>query len=142
MRNKTYLLGEYLFHDSSKEAIVLIDSILKEWPGKCIWLNSGGKSYFNSYITPTYLIKEIDVDKSRLIVYPINKEEVSTRRNEAGTWTTFKYTVDKTKTRSLLIRILGEKNIKLGTQYIYINDIRTTDLTKPDEILTRMNVWD
>lgn len=142
MKNKTYLLGEYLSYDSSKEAIVLIDNILKEWPGKCIWLNSGGKSYFNSYNIPTYLIKEIDADKSRLIVYPINKEEVSTRRDADGTWTTFKYTVDETKTKSLLIRILSEKTIKLGTQYIYITDIRTTDLTKPDEILTRMNVWD
>jgi len=142
MKNKTYLLGEYLFHDSSKEAIVLIDSILKEWPGKCIWLNSGGKSYFNSYNTPTYLIKEIDADKSRLIVYPINKEEVSTRRDADGTWTTFKYTVDKTKTKSLLIRILGEKTIKLSTQYVNTTNIRTTDLTKPYEILTRMNVWD
>ena len=142
MRNKTYLLGEYLSYDSSKEAIVLIDNILKEWPGKCIWLSSGGKSYFNSYNIPTYLIKEIDVDKSRLIVYPINKEEVSTRRDADGTWTTFKYTVDKTKTKSLLIRILGEKTIKLSTQYVNTTDIRTTDLIKPYEILTRMNVWD
>ena len=141
MKLKVFNIGEYLSYRLSKDDLLFIDKILNEWPGYCIWLNKGGKCYFDMYTLPSYLIKEIDKANSRLIVYPIKAQEVSNERTYDGTWTTFKYTVEK-KTKSLKLGLCHQGLIKVGTSFVNTADVRKTDLTKQDKTLTRMNVWD
>lgn len=140
---KPQSLPEYLMNNMNKDTLTFVDDILNKWPGYCIWLNQGGKCYFNSYSVPKYLIKEIDKDNSRLIVYPITNEITSESRDYDGTWNTFKYTVEK-KTKSLKLSILHINQIKIGNQYVNIANIRATDLKQEeqDKRLTRINVWD
>ena len=143
MSQKPLSLPEYLSTNLNKDTITFINDILTKWPGYCIWLNQGGKCYFNSYSVPKYLIKEIDKDNSRIIVYPISNKQTSEKRDYDGTWSTFKYTVEK-KTKSLKLSILHTNQVKIGAQNVNIADIRATDLKQEeqDKRLTRMNVWD
>lgn len=136
-------LGEYLSLNMRPEDIVFVDKILNEWPGCCIWMNVGGKCYFNSYTLPKYLIKEIDKDNSRLIVYPITAKEVEHERTYDGDWTTFDFTVEK-KTKSLKLGLIHTGQVKIGSSYVNVADIRKTDLNSMGtrKNLTRMNVWD
>ena len=140
---KPQSLPEYLMNNMNKDTLTFIDDILNKWPGYCIWLVQGGKCYFNSYSVPKYLIKEIDKDNSRLIVYPITNKITSESRDYDGTWNTFKYTVEK-KTKSLKLNILYPNQVKIGNQYVNIANIKATDLKQEeqDKRLTRMNVWD
>lgn len=140
---KPQSLPDYLMQNPNKNTLVFIDKVLNEWPGCCIWMNAGGKCYFNSYSVPKYLIKEIDKDNSRLIVYPITHKQTSEYRDRNGTWNTFDYTVEK-KTKSLKLSVLYTNQVKIGTQHVNVADIRKTDLNQEaqDKRLTRMNVWD
>lgn len=140
---KPQSLPDYLMQNPNKNTLVFIDKVLNEWPGCCIWMNAGGKCYFNSYSVPKYLIKEIDRDNSRLIVYPITHKQTSEYRDHNGTWNTFDYTVEK-KTKSLKLSVLYTNQVKIGTQHVNVADIRKTDLNQEaqDKRLTRMNVWD
>lgn len=143
MLRKPLSLPEYIMHNTNKDTFVFIDEILNNWPGYCIWMNAGGKSYYTMYDLPKYLIKEIDKDNSRVIVYPITHTQTSETRDHTGTWNTFKYTVEK-KVKSLKLNILYTNQVKIGTQYVNIANIRKTDLKQEeqDKRLTRMNVWD
>ena len=140
---KPLSLPEYLIENMNKDTLTFVDDILNKWPGYCIWLNAGGNAYFNSYHIPKYLIKEIDKDKSRLIVYPITAKQIKEERDRNGTWTTFDFTVEK-KTKSLKLSILHTNQVKIGNQYVNIYNIRETDLNYEGtkKTLTRMNVWD
>lgn len=140
---KPLSITEYLSENLNKDTLTFVDDILNKWPGCCIWLNNGGKSYYNMYSVPKYLIKEIDKDNSRLIVYPITNTKTSEEHNYTGTWTTFKYTVQK-KTKSVKLSILHTNQVKIGNQYVNIADIRKTDLKQEeqDKRLTREPIWD
>ena len=53
---KPQSLPEYLMNNMNKDTLTFVDDILNKWPGYCIWLDRGGKCYFNSYHFMLYLL--------------------------------------------------------------------------------------
>jgi len=140
-KNKIYKVGEYLSEHMGKEDIIFINNIIN-YVGKCIWLEQGGKSLINRYMLPCYLIKEVDVDNSMLIVNPIKATTVSIERDSGyNEWTTFKYDVIN-KTKQLKFGLVETHLLKIGSRYVNSYYVRDTDLTKPDKTMTRENPWD
>ena len=106
MATNTSSLAEYLNTHNSAKDITLINDILTDWVGRCIWLNSGGKSYLTQYSQPKYMIKGIDTDNSKLIVCPITSEITGVKHDYSGTWNTFKYNIEKKQKTSFGIQLL------------------------------------
>ncbi|MBO4622420.1 MAG: hypothetical protein J5691_00900 [Bacilli bacterium] len=143
-KNKVYKLGEYLSEHMTPEDIIFVDNIANHYVGKCIWLEQGnGKSLINRYMLPCYIIKEVDVDNSTLIVNPIKATALSKERDSMyNEWTTFKYDVVTNKTKTLKLGLVEAHLLKIGCAYVNSYNVRDTDLTKPDKTLTRENPWD
>ncbi len=140
-KTKIYKVGEYLSEHMGKEDIIFINNIIN-YAGKCIWLEQGGKSLINRYMLPCYIIKEVDVDNSMLIVNPIKATTVSIERDSGyNEWTTFKYNVIN-KTKKLKLGLVETHLLKIGSSYVNSYYIRDTDLSKEDKTMTRENPWD
>ena len=141
-KNKIYKIGEYLSEHMGKEDIIFINNVIN-YAGKCIWLEQGnGKSLINRYMLPCYIIKEVDVDNSTLIVNPIKATPIAKERDsQYNEWTTFKYSIVN-KTKTLKLGLVEAHLLKIGCAYVISYNVRDTDLTKPDKTLTRENPWD
>lgn len=140
-KTKIYKVGEYLSEHMGKEDIIFINNIIN-YAGKCIWLEQGGKSLINRYMLPCYIIKEVDVDNSMLIVNPIKATVVSIERDSGyNEWTTFKYDVIN-KTKKLKLGLVETHLLKIGSGYVNSYYVRDTDLSKEDKTMTRENPWD
>ena len=141
-KNKIYKVGEYLSEHMGKEDIIFINNVIN-YAGKCIWLEQGnGKSLINRYMLPCYIIKEVDVDNSTLIVNPIKATPIAKEHDsQYNEWTTFEYSIVN-KTKTLKLGLVEAHLLKIGCAYVNSYNVRDTDLTKPDKTMTRENPWD
>ena len=141
-KNKIYKVGEYLSEHMGKEDIIFINNVIN-YAGKCIWLEQGnGKSLINRYMLPCYIIKEVDVDNSTLIVNPIKATPIAKEHDsQYNEWITFEYSIVN-KTKTLKLGLVEAHLLKIGCAYVNSYNVRDTDLTKPDKTMTRENPWD
>lgn len=121
-------------------------ALLKTMEGKCIMKNHGGKSYNTIYFLPKYLIEEVDMENSKLIVKEFTYELIKkypTHENfaEHNIYCTFKPTVSN-KTKKLNIKMDGAV-LKIGTsKHILRADKYGGDITSVDKLPFDINTLD
>ena len=142
---KTYTLDEYLSEHTEGKDFEAVGNILTNFVGKCIWLQPKKQRWhYNYYTLPTYMIKEVDTQNSRLIVYPIKANVVDiekTQDYDATEYTTFKYELEK-KTKSLKLKLIEPWLIRVGNCNVHTNHIKELDFDKTDKICTYYRMYD
>lgn len=142
-KNALLPIAEYL----SMSGDVANVALLKTMEGKCIMKNHGGKSYNTIYFLPKYLIEEVDMENSKVIVkeftYELIKKYGSYGESyaEHNIYCTFKPTISN-KTKKLNIKMDGAV-LKIGTsKHVLRADNYGSDITSVDKLPFNINTLD
>ena len=141
-KNALLPIAEYL----SMTGDVANVALLKTMEGKCIMKNHGGKSYNTIYFLPKYLIEEVDMENSKVIVKEFTYELIRKYPNyenfaEHNIYSTFKPTISN-KTKKLNIKMDGAV-LKIGTsKHVLRADNYGSDITSVDKLPFNINTLD